>query len=83
MPLEPNHPISISMNCASSVTGKLKYGAIDTIDELLQNLKTHCIPESIFESGVSGYDDFLIERRKLMVEKMKNTTTLCSKWYLN
>ena len=52
--------------------GKLKYGAIDTLDELLQNLKTHCIPESIFESKVDSYDDFLIERRKLMVEKMKN-----------
>lgn len=52
--------------------GKLKYGAIDTLDELLQNIKTHCIPESIFESKVDSYDDFLIERRKLMVEKMKN-----------
>jgi hypothetical protein len=49
----------------------MKYGAINTLEELMQNLKTHCIPESIFESGVDGYDNFLIERRKLMVEKMK------------
>jgi aspartate carbamoyltransferase regulatory subunit len=51
--------------------GKMKYGAINTLEELMQNLKTHCIPESIFESGVDGYDKFLVERRKLMVEKMK------------
>jgi hypothetical protein len=51
--------------------GKLKYGAIDTLDELMQNLKTHCIPESIFDSTVDSYDDFLNERRKLMVEKMR------------
>jgi hypothetical protein len=51
--------------------GKMKYGAINTIEELMQNLKTHCIPESIFESGVDGYDNFLIERRKLMAGKMK------------
>jgi hypothetical protein len=51
--------------------GKLKYGAIDTMDELLDNLKTHCIPESIFEAGIDSYDDFLTERRKLMAEKMR------------
>jgi hypothetical protein len=51
--------------------GKMKYGAINTLEELMQNLKTHCIPESIFESGVDAYDDFLTARRKLMVEKMK------------
>lgn len=51
--------------------GKIKYGAIDTISELYDNLKTHCIPESIFDSSVDGYDTFLSERRKLMSEKIK------------
>lgn len=51
---------------------KLKYGAIDTMDELLDNLKTHCIPESIFDSGIDSYDDFLKERRKLIAEKMRD-----------
>ena len=51
--------------------GKMKYGAINTMEELMQNLKIHCIPESIFESGVDGYDKFLVERRKLMVQKMR------------
>jgi hypothetical protein len=52
--------------------GKMKYGAIQTHEELLENLKTHCIPESIFEITIDGYDSFLNERRRLMSEKMKN-----------
>ena len=51
--------------------GKIKYGAIDTISELYDNLKTHCIPESIFDSSIDGYDSFLNERRKLMSDKIK------------
>lgn len=51
--------------------GKLKYGAIDTLSELNENLKTHCIPDSIFESSIDSYENFLIERRKLMSEKIK------------
>ena len=52
--------------------GKMKYGAITTLEELLDNLKTHCIPQSILESTVEGFDDFLIERRKLIAGKIKN-----------
>lgn len=52
--------------------GKMKYGAIQSKEELLENLKTHCIPESIFDLAVDGYDSFLTERRKLMSDKMKN-----------
>ncbi len=52
--------------------GKMKYGAIQSKEELLENLKTHCIPESIFDLAVDGYDSFLNERRKLMSDKMKN-----------
>lgn len=51
--------------------GKKKYGAIDTEEELRANLKTHCIPESIFEMDVNHYDGFLKERRKLIAEKIK------------
>lgn len=51
--------------------GKLKYGAIDNYSELLSNLKTHCIPESIFNSNIDSYDTFLSERRKLISEKIK------------
>lgn len=52
--------------------GKMKYGAINNLEELLDNLKTHCIPESIFDANIDGYDTFLSERRKLMAEKIKN-----------
>jgi len=47
------------------------YGGIDTMKELKENLKTHCIPETIFEMNVDHYDDFLQERRKLMAAKIK------------
>jgi hypothetical protein len=51
--------------------GKMKYGAIDSWEELQQNLKTHCIPELIFESNIDGYDAFLSERRVLMADKIR------------
>ena len=52
-------------------SGQLKYGSIDNYDELLQNLKMHSIPLSIFDATINNYDEFLIERRKLMAEKIK------------
>ena len=52
--------------------GKMKYGAINNLDELLDNLKTHCIPESIFDSNIDGYEAFLNERRKLMSDKIRS-----------
>jgi hypothetical protein len=51
--------------------GKMKYGAINNLDELLDNLKTHCIPESIFDANINGYEAFLNERRRLMSDKMR------------
>lgn len=51
--------------------GSLKYGAIDSIKELNSNLKTHCIPESIFEMNTESYDKFLDQRRSLMASKIK------------
>ncbi len=51
--------------------GALKYGGISTLDELHENLKSNCVPESIFTMTLDHYDEFLKERRKLMAEKMK------------
>jgi hypothetical protein len=51
--------------------GAPKYGAIRDRDELLENLKEHCIPAGIFDSLADDYDSFLIERRKLMAAKMR------------
>lgn len=47
------------------------YGAIDTHDELKNNLAMHCIPESIFDMEITHYNHFLQERRKLMADKIK------------
>ena len=51
--------------------GKKKYGGITDLDELMENLRTHCIPEEIFNSLADNYDQFLEERRKLMAKKIK------------
>jgi hypothetical protein len=50
---------------------KKSYGGIETMKELNENLKAHCIPESIFEMSLEHYDEFLQERRKLMAGKIK------------
>ena len=44
------------------------YGGIDNSEELQENLDAHCIPEGVFDN----YDEFLKERRKLMVAKIRN-----------
>ncbi|REJ84614.1 MAG: DUF262 domain-containing protein [Bacteroidetes bacterium] len=51
--------------------GKIKYGGINSMEELAINLNEHCIPESIFEMNVNNYIDFLKERRKLISMKIK------------
>lgn len=50
--------------------GKPRYGAICDYEQLVNNLKTHCIPLELLEEQIS-YEEFLKERRKLMAEKMK------------
>jgi hypothetical protein len=54
-----------------SMGAPLKYGAIDSYDELLGNLQTHCIPESIFSTTINDYPAFLTERRRLMAHKIR------------
>ena len=56
--------------------GKLKYGGIRTVKELEENMRMHCIPESIFEMKASDYEEFLEERRKLMALKIKEYFSL-------
>ncbi len=51
--------------------GVLKYGGISSLDELHDNLKSNCVPESIFTMTLDHYDEFLKQRRKLMAEKMR------------
>jgi hypothetical protein len=51
--------------------GLLKYGGIDNVDMLTQNLKMNCIPESVLDMDISSYEEFLKQRRTLMAQKMK------------
>lgn len=48
------------------------YGGIDTLEELKANLKSHCIPESVFNMSVDHYEEFMVQRRKLMAGKIKD-----------
>ena len=52
--------------------GALKYGGISSLEELHENLKSNCVPESIFTMTLERYEEFLKERRKLMAEKMRD-----------
>lgn len=51
--------------------GKKKYGNICDREGLIENFKMNCIPEGIETMTVDNYDEFLIERRKLMAQKIK------------
>ncbi|SET00477.1 GmrSD restriction endonuclease domain-containing protein [Anaerobranca gottschalkii] len=50
---------------------KFSITGIENLEELKENMKENCIPESIFEMEVGDYEQFLNERRKLMAQKIK------------
>lgn len=54
------------------ISNKQKITGIISHDDLLKNLEQHCIPEGIMEMDIIDYQKFLIERRKLMAQKIKN-----------
>ena len=47
-------------------TKQIELGNISDETLLKSNLEENCIPENIFSMDVSAYDEFLIERRKMM-----------------
>lgn len=49
-----------------------KYGAINNIEELKQNMKDNCIPQGFIEMDYLNYNNFLKERRILMAKKLKD-----------
>ncbi|SFF05537.1 GmrSD restriction endonuclease domain-containing protein [Alteribacillus iranensis] len=51
--------------------GKLQIGEIVSIDELIDNFEMNCIPPSLFDLDANHYEDFLVERRQLMVNKIR------------
>lgn len=52
-------------------TKEMKFGNISDIELLKQNLAINGIPENIVEMDATHYEDFLLERRKLMAKKIK------------
>lgn len=60
-------------NLREQVNGEdVIFGGIKSEEDLLDNLKSNCIPESIFEMTIDNYDTFLNKRRKLMAQKIKS-----------
>ncbi|HNV81523.1 MAG: DUF262 domain-containing protein [Tenuifilaceae bacterium] len=51
---------------------EMKFGNISELSLLKENLSINCIPENIVNMDASHYEDFLLERRKLMAKKIKN-----------
>jgi hypothetical protein len=51
--------------------GELKYGGITEYSLIEDNFKQNAVPIAIFEMTMEDYQEFLVERRKLMAEKMR------------
>jgi hypothetical protein len=56
---------------AQCTGGPKKYGGITSLADLQANLRAHCLPPSLLEGQVPEYRAFLVERRKLMAEKIR------------
>lgn len=46
-------------------------GTITNASDLVTNLKANCIPENVFDLEYGDYEAFLLERRKMMAEKIR------------
>jgi hypothetical protein len=51
--------------------GPKRYGGITDPDELRANLVMNCLPTNLLEGDPLDYDAFLVERRKLMADKIR------------
>ena len=49
----------------------VRFSGINNQQELLDNFRMHCIPQTIITNQASDYEEFLNERRKLMAHKIK------------
>ena len=52
--------------------GSMKYGGINSVPELEENLREHCLPLSLLTEKVPDYGEFLAERRELMASKIRH-----------
>ena len=51
--------------------GPKRLGGITDLDQLVENLRQNCVPESIFCATHDDYPSFLEERRHLMADKIR------------
>jgi hypothetical protein len=51
--------------------GPLRYGGITKGEELKTNLEQNCVPLDLLEGRSMSFDEFLVERRKLMALRLK------------
>lgn len=65
----PNEYFGIVFN--QCVSNEVVYGNITDMEILLDNLSVNCIPHDIVEMDYSHYEEFLLERRKLMANKIR------------
>lgn len=49
-------------------TGHIVFGNIGSEEMLKKNFMENCIPQNIIKMNVSDYEEFLVERRKLMAK---------------
>lgn len=52
--------------------GEVKYGGIRDMETLRENLRMNCIPENVFNMNINTYEDYLVQRRKSLSEKIRN-----------
>jgi hypothetical protein len=53
-------------------TGEITIVSITNYSQLLENLKTNCVPDDVFGMDYSNYEDFLAERRAMMARKIRD-----------
>jgi hypothetical protein len=51
--------------------GRARFGGITNRKMLEENLAENCIPAAMLDGKAVGFDDFLVERRKLMAQRIK------------
>jgi len=51
--------------------GKKKYGGITNMGDMIDNLHSHSLPETLLEGEIPDYDAFLEQRRRMMALKIK------------
>lgn len=49
----------------------MKYGNLTELEEVRQNLESHCIPDILWSGNLENYEEFLAARRTLMAREMR------------